>query len=166
MNSYTAVFLLIRTNEKETSTAPAPAFVARVDSASLSLHTITEIKLPRQKSQRAGAPDIFFLVAMMTSMTSSTTLSGVDAPDVTPMSQPKSRPPIAGKRNAMTVGFQGIFSADPGPAGVLLLSGGVESTVLLLQLRASGRQPVPLFADYSQRGAACGVGDWRGGRSR
>ena len=43
VNSYTAAFLLLRTNEKEPSTAPAPAPVARVDSASPSLHAVTEI---------------------------------------------------------------------------------------------------------------------------
>ena len=36
---------------------------------------------------------------------------------------------------------------------MLLCSGGVESAVLVAQALAAGRQPVPLFADYSQRGA-------------
>lgn len=35
----------------------------------------------------------------------------------------------------------------------LLLSGGIESAVLLAQLKHAGQQPVPLFAHYSQRGA-------------
>ena len=36
---------------------------------------------------------------------------------------------------------------------LLLCSGGVESAVLVAQLLAVRRHPVPLFADYSQRGA-------------
>ena len=36
---------------------------------------------------------------------------------------------------------------------LLLCSGGVESAVLVAQLLAARRHPVPLFADYSQRGA-------------
>lgn len=36
---------------------------------------------------------------------------------------------------------------------LLLLSGGVESAVLLAQLKSADSQPVPLFAHYSQRGA-------------
>lgn len=36
---------------------------------------------------------------------------------------------------------------------LLLLSGGVESSVLLHQLIRLGRKPVPLFANYAQRGA-------------
>lgn len=36
---------------------------------------------------------------------------------------------------------------------LLLLSGGVESAVLLRQLLAKGKQPVPLCADYAQRAA-------------
>jgi len=37
---------------------------------------------------------------------------------------------------------------------LLLCSGGVESAVLIAQAQAAEETPVPLFADYSQRGAA------------
>lgn len=36
---------------------------------------------------------------------------------------------------------------------LLLCSGGVESAVLVAQILAAQRSPVPLFADYAQRGA-------------
>ena len=39
------------------------------------------------------------------------------------------------------------------PRTLLLLSGGVESAVLLSQLRETGHHPVPMFAHYSQRGS-------------
>jgi len=35
---------------------------------------------------------------------------------------------------------------------LLLLSGGIESSVLLAQLKHAGQTPIPLFAHYSQRG--------------
>ena len=38
---------------------------------------------------------------------------------------------------------------------LLLCSGGVESAVLVAQILAAKRTPVPLFADYAQRGAKC-----------
>ena len=48
---------------------------------------------------------------------------------------------------------------------LLLCSGGVESAVLVAQILAAQRSPVPLFADYAQRGAererqALAVQDW------
>ena len=49
-----------------------------------------------------------------------------------------------------------LLSSEATPAykTLLLCSGGVESSVLVAQLLDNGRSPVPLFADYSQRGAA------------